>query len=394
MTRKDTQGRKPGRGYGRRNQDKGAFGTASQLPSGRWRALHWGPDGKAGGRRYTAPSTFATKKDARAWLAAEHVDIERGEWSPPETRAHTAPAPAPVAVVTFGSYAATWLARRDLKPRTRAHYRKLIDGPLARLPLKTITADDIGAWYARLDPSTPTLRAHAYGLARTILATAVDDGRIGANPAHIRGAGSAKRAVVIRPASLDELAKLVDAMPEQYRAMVLLASWCALRFGELTELRCADVDLDDGLIRLRRAVTHTAATGFVVARPKSEAGVRDVAIPPHILPALRAHLVEHTAPGADSLLFPAVGGGHLASATLARHWDKARRAAGRPDLRFHDLRHTGAVLTAQTGATLAELMARLGHSTPQAALRYQHASAERDRALADRLSELANGNGH
>ena len=56
----------------------------------------------------------------------------------------------------------------------------------------------------------------------------------------------------------------------------------------------------------------------------------------------------------------------------------AREAAGRPDSRFHDLRHTGAVLAAQTGATLAELMGRLGHSTPQAALRYQHAAQGRD----------------
>jgi integrase len=67
----------------------------------------------------------------------------------------------------------------------------------------------------------------------------------------------------------------------------------------------------------------------------------------------------------------------------------AREAAGRPDLRFHDLRHTGAVLAAQTGATLAELMSRLGHSTPQAALRYQHAARGRDAEIAAKLSELA-----
>jgi hypothetical protein len=76
----------------------------------------------------------------------------------------------------------------------------------------------------------------------------------------------------------------------------------------------------------------------------------------------------------DALLFPADHGGNLATSTLNRHWHKAREAAGRPDLRWHDLRHTGAVLAAQTGATLAELMGRLGHSTPQAALRYQHAA--------------------
>jgi integrase len=63
--------------------------------------------------------------------------------------------------------------------------------------------------------------------------------------------------------------------------------------------------------------------------------------------------------------------------------------AGRPDLRLCDLRHTGAVLAAQTGATLAELMARLGHTTPGAAMRYQHAGRERDKALAAKLSEMA-----
>ena len=66
-----------------------------------------------------------------------------------------------------------------------------------------------------------------------------------------------------------------------------------------------------------------------------------------------------------------------------------RKAAGRKDLRWHDLRHTGAVLAAQTGATLAELMGRLGHSTPGAAMRYQHAAADRDAVIARRLSQLA-----
>lgn len=91
----------------------------------------------------------------------------------------------------------------------------------------------------------------------------------------------------------------------------------------------------------------------------------------------------------EALLFPAVSGGHLHPRTFGKRFDQAREAAGRPDLHFHDLRHTGAVLAAQTGATLAELMARLGHSTPDAAMRYQHAAADRDRAIAAALSKLA-----
>jgi integrase len=246
----------------------------------------------------------------------------------------------------------------------------------------------VRAWYARLDPDTPTTRAHCYGLLRTIMGTAVTDQKIAFNPCVIRGAGSAKRAVKIRPASLDELAKLVDAMPQRYQAMALLASWCAMRFGELAELRRRDVDLENGVIRIRRGVVRTD-TGYTVAGPKSAAGVRDVNVPPHLLPMLAEHLVDHVAPGQDSLLFPAAGGQHLASATLYRHFYAARDAASRPDLRFHDLRHTGAVLAASAGATLAELMARLGHSTPAAALRYQHVADGADRRIAAALSRLA-----
>src|SRR5665811_83774 len=69
----------------------------------------------------------------------------------------------------------------------------------------------------------------------------------------------------------------------------------------------------------------------------------------------------------------------------------ARNAAGREDLRWHDLRHTGAVLAAQTGATLAELMGRLGHSTPAAAMRYQHAARDRDTEIAKALSAMVSG---
>jgi integrase len=79
----------------------------------------------------------------------------------------------------------------------------------------------------------------------------------------------------------------------------------------------------------------------------------------------------------------------MAPSTLYAVWYPAREAAGRPDLKFHHLRHTGAILAAVSGATLKELMARLGHSTPSAALLYQHAAADRDKTIAEALSQLA-----
>ena len=75
--------------------------------------------------------------------------------------------------------------------------------------------------------------------------------------ARIVGAGRAKRVHRIRPASVDELAALTEAMPERLRLMVALASWCALRFGETVELRRGDIDLGDEVIRVRRAAVRT-----------------------------------------------------------------------------------------------------------------------------------------
>jgi integrase len=82
---------------------------------------------------------------------------------------------------------------------------------------------------------------------------------------------------------------------------------------------------------------------------------------------------------------------HMRDDIYRKYWEKARRAIGKPTLRVHDLRHVGAVLAAQSGATTAELMHRLGHTTPQMALRYQHVAEGRDAELAERLSKLVTG---
>jgi integrase len=179
-------------------------------------------------------------------------------------------------------------------------------------------------------------------------------------------------------------------MPERLRLMLLLAAWAALRFGELIELRVYDIDLAEGVVHVRRGAVRLKGE-FVVGDPKSAAGKRSVALPPHLLPAVEKHLADCVPNKPDALLFPSAGGTHLQPSTLYRHFYRARAAAGREDLRWHDLRHTGAVFAAQAGGTLAELMQRLGHSTPAAALRYQHAAEGRDKLLATKLSQIAAG---
>lgn len=392
-----------------------SFGRLRQFRSGRWKASYTGPDG----RLYEAPSTFGAKIDAEAWLTDRRREIDRELWSPPASpdQKKTATRQKKAAAEKFADYATRWLETRTvkgrpLKPRTVDHYRAMLDDYLiptfGSKPVRDITMESVDRWYARTLTDKPTMRAHAYSLLRTILETArTRDRLIDSNPCLIRGAGAAARKVKPKPATLDQLDTLTAAMPERYRLMVPLAAWCALRFGELIELRRSDIELTErtdrdedgnevvirgGAVKVRRGAVRTD-NGWIVGDPKSDAGVRDVAIPPHIVPAAQAHLAsEYVGPKPDALLFAAVSGQHLQPSALYRHFYKARTAAGREDLRWHDLRHSGAVMAAQTGATLAELMARLGHSTPAAAMRYQHAAQGRDQAIAAALSALAAAN--
>lgn len=337
---------------------------------------------------YEAPTTFALKQDGEAWLTDRRREIDRNLWSPSSGQDDR-----PNAV--FADYAEEWLKRRTvkgrpLKDRTIEHYEALLEDHInptfGRVTVRSINPDAVRKWYATCAVGAPVIRAHSYSLLSTILGTAASEGIADTNPCTISGAGNTERRVKIRPATLAELETITTEMPQHLQLMVLLAAWCALRFGELAELRRKDIV--GNVIQVRRGVVRVDGDTRVTT-PKSTAGSRDVAIPPHLLPLVERHLHNHTGPARESLLFPAVNGGHLQPSSLYRHYYSAREAAKRPDLRFHDLRHTGATLAAQTGATLAELMGRLGHSTVSAALKYQHIAADRDAQIAAALSKIA-----
>lgn len=363
-----------------------AFGFIRRLPSKRYQASYMGKDGL----RYTAPHTFQAKSDAEAWLNARDREIGTDTWVAVAKGVSRVP-PAPT--LTLAAYAEDWLEHRDLKGRTRSHYRWLLDRAilpsLGDRPLGEIRPADVKRWRASLDPRRTTARAHAYNLLSTIFRSAVAEEEVLVNPCRLRGASTPPRAVERRPATLDELGVIVDAMQPRFQVAILLAAWCALRFGEFTELRRRDVDVQRAQLCIRRGVTRVGGVD-VVSTPKSRAGIRDVAIPPHLMPQLLNHMNGLLADGPDALLFPASPGEarHLPASTLRLDFNRASDAAGRPDLTLHDLRHTGAVLAAITGATLPELMARVGHSTPAAALRYQHVAQGRDQQIAAALSRL------
>jgi integrase len=355
------------------------FGSLRKLPSGRWQAVYTGPDGQ----RHKAGTTFDDKTTANLWLRRQQAAIADGSWGKP--------APARREVPRFAAYAASWLATRPLRGRSVREYRSVLHGHLipafGAMRLDEITPLTVRQWHASYGTRTPSARAKAYRVLHAIMATAADDDRlVGANPCRVRRGGSDPRQRRINVATPEEVAEIAGAVRPQWRMLVLLAAWTTLRFGELSELRRSDVDLEAGVLMVTRAVSRTDE-GLVADRPKSEAGIRDVAVPPFLLGDLAAHLLAHAQPGPDGLLFTAPGGGQLYQSCMFRDWDRARTQAGRPDLRFHDLRHTGATWAAEEGATTKQLMRRLGHANPTMAMLYQHATDRGDAQVAERLSQ-------
>jgi integrase len=231
--------------------------------------------------------------------------------------------------------------------------------------------------------------AKAYRLLKAIFNTAVDDGLIRRNPCRIKGAGQEKspeRPVLTVP----QVYALAAATDERYRALVLLAVFGSLRWGELAALRRSDIDLQARTVRVSRQLSERHGGGFAFGPPKSDAGHRTVAIPSVIIPDLAAHIVIYAKPGDDGLVFTSSAGGPLRRSNFCRRvWHPALQAAGLPPIHFHDLRHTGNQFAAEEGASLRELMDRMGHSTAGAAMAYQHGSNERQQALADALSSRA-----
>ncbi len=359
------------------------FGKLRRLPSGRWQASYVDP---ASGQRITAPATFVAKADANVWLSGVESDLARGEQL--DLRAATTP---------LSEYATVWLAGKEasLRLRTVELYSYLlrvhVSPTLGSRPVASLTAPEIRSWHGTLISrglSQATV-AKAYRLLRQIMDSAVDDRLRRDNPCRIKGA-SVERSRERQIPSPEQVVALADAIAPHYRAMVILAAFAGLRKGECLGLTRSHLDLDNDppTVTIDRALVGTHAGYQVVQEPKTDAGYRTLALSPSVVRVLEGHLAEFVEPDAGALLFTDARTGNSPTKDRFRwEWQLARRATGL-DHTFHDLRHLAGTLNAIAGATTKEAMARLGHTSPQAALRYQHAVASRDAEIAQAVEDL------
>lgn len=290
------------------------------------------------------------------WLVRTEAEIRDDRWIDPDG-----------GKVLFGDYASSWVDERpNLRPNTVQVYRYVLARHLVptfgRVAVGDIRDARVRRWRKELldQGASPTSVAKAYRLLESVMNTAVDDGIIRRNPCRIRGAAqdrSPERPVL----SLRQVLALAEAIDPRYRALVLLAVFGSLRWGELAALRRADLDLAAGTVGVERSLSELSGGGFAFGPPKSEAGRRVVVIPAAVRPDLERHLVAFVGDDPGALVFTSPGGSPLRHGNFRRRcWLPVLDRTGLTGMHFHDLRHTGNDMTAATGATLRELMDRMG----------------------------------
>jgi len=411
------------------------FGNIRKRESGRYQIRYPGPDGQM----RSGTDTYERKSDAERALSLIEAQIIRGEWTDPER-----------GKIKLKEYAETWISQRPgLRPRTVDLYRwllkKHITPYLGSAAVGKMSTAMVRQWRADLlgNGVSVSVAAKAYRLLRAVLMTAVEEDHIiSRNPCRIRGAGDehAQERPVLTVAQVFELADLVGRRPvgnvrklkdnvyrlrfqrhgemrthpevfisradaeralwkmgtggradcthdRRFRALVLLATFASLRWGEVSALRRTDVDLDAGTVRIRAVFVERSTGGLVLGPPKSKAGRRVVGIPKDIVSALREHIATYVQDEPGALLFPGAKGGPLRRSgfNTRTRWVDVVKEMGMPGLHFHDLRHTGNMLAAESGAGLKDLMARMGHDNVRAAMIYQHAVRGADRAITDAI---------
>ena len=357
------------------------FGAVRKLSSGRWQARYR----DAGGALRSAPVTFPTKTDAARWLTVAEADMTRGLWHDPKR-----------GEMPFRKVVKLWLGSKvNLRASTMDGYQGLLDlhilPAFGDRPVGSITALDVQTWLAdrkansRLAPNT---LAKAYKLLRAIMESAVDADLIARSPCRVKGAAT-ERIPEMRAATPEEVAAIAEAAGGRWRALILLAAYSGLRWGELGGLRRKHIDLLHRKVRVTGQLTEIRGH-LAFSTPKTNAGVRTVTLPAMIVEVLEEHLGRYGQPGVNGLVFVNADGSPLRRENFRRRvWLPACRAAGVEALRFHDLRHTGATLAAASGAPLRAIMHRLGHASAAAAIRYQHIVDGQDETIAEYLDGIA-----
>jgi integrase len=336
--------------------------------------------------KYHSVGVFASKEEAEYKLNRTKSEIKADMWTPTPTREEKHKAK-----LSFDEYALKYTYEQEIRATTRRGYLQLLQNYLIPFfgskAISKITKDNCKEFYNSLDKSKHHTVTHCMIRLKSIFYQAIEDGIITENPA--KGIKIKKPEynprIAVSSALLDknEINTLIEATAPKYRLITVLGAYCGTRIGEALALTPKDINKNDHTLSISKSVNHRGGKAHIT-KPKTPNSNRIIHIPPEAWHWVVEHLENYSG---ENYLFERTDKQPMSrSKWNDKYFSQARLAIKRPKFRYHDLRHTCMTHYSRQGATIRDVMAIAGHSTPDMAIIYQETSSERLSELAQKLS--------
>jgi integrase len=307
---------------------------------------------------------------------------------------------------TVAQFATRWLrdwAADNIGNRTYTSYeqilRKHVIPRIGGIPIQRLRAADLQGVYAAMATMSDRSRLHAHRVVHRMLTHAAQWGVVHQNVAGLLDAPKARsKEVEVLPAQQAQTAiERLRGRPLHAIATVLLGT--GARRNEALALRWSDIDLDGGMLRIERALEHTARGGLVFKTPKTKWGKRMIKLAPGTVATLRAHRLaqqeQRLALGLGripdaALVFAMPDGSPLHPTAVSQEWRRVMRQAGLA-LTLHSLRHTHASTLINASIDILTISRRLGHGSPAITLNVYGHLLKPDNRAADAIERALAG---
>jgi integrase len=290
-----------------------------------------------------------------------------------------------------------------VKPNSYKQYRAAIRThlipSLGHIPIQKLTAAKVQAFYTqKLDEGlAPRTVIAIHSVLHRALEIAVKWGLVPRNITKLVSLPHAER-YEAQTLTVEQAGKLLEAARgSRIEALLLVAVTTGMRRGELLALHWDDVDLEKGVLYIRRTMSKIAGYGYMESEPKTRTGRRKVVLPDVAVEVLKEHRVRQDQIRSDAgekwhehgIVFCNNFGGFFNPDRLLKIFNKLLRDAGLLHMRFHDLRHSAATILLTSGVHPKVVQERLGHSTIAMTLDvYSHVLPSIQQEAADKIDDL------
>ncbi|MBI0064548.1 tyrosine-type recombinase/integrase [Bifidobacterium polysaccharolyticum] len=361
-------------------------------------------------KRITRRFPVGFETEAERWLNEAETAIRMGTWEPPQIEEDSRKAGA----VTFAQYSAAYLQKHrkangePIAPTTRQKYEQYLRDDLlpilGDMSMAAIRPKDIQRWADSMKVGKAgegaSIKRHVWELLSAIFKEACskpldEEGTtlLRNNPVLLRvDKPNSNRAY--GDVSMEELNALVEAMPGRFSLVLYLVGVLSLRPGEAYALQRKDIELVEdgsgGVVHITKSAKGIMKDGhkvMEVSSTKTKGSVRDLELPPFLIPHIRHHLDTYVEDRPNAWLFTGERTrGLVFDQSVRNAWYRARKAVPRLEqrkLRLYDLRHRALTEVAKHTNSIKAIMAQGGHTQVSTAMHYQHVTeSERGKILA------------